>query len=966
MITIFNLIAGFSGGGSQQINDILFTFKKIQRTNVPIELEAYPVGNVAVTEYRWEIRRMSDDALVGLSFDKLASIDTVNTVGWYYVLFTAKTNTDQYVRRWDDIRVGYPRFEEADADIVVNLASGNYFQNFAEADNSGLKIYVKGSGTAQFQVTGLFGTSGNPVLIQKAEDNTNIEQVCPGGTPHALYLYGNNQFISIDGFNADGTNGWDIEGAADGAQIVASKDGYATDIDIMGINTSHTSSVNAASFSFIPIIDATYQATTVVADNMSVFHCNILDAGEEGIYMGYNSDLPISGRRPLKFRNAIIAWNNIYRSGRDSIQPGSCVNIRVHDNYLEGWGVQADASHESAISWNGGTYGKCYRNYCINGEMFWNIQSGGAPWDILAGQTTPQPTEFYSNVCISGTYTGSPGTEPFAIYIQNSGSETTSSANWPVSIYGNTIKSDKKIAEAYFHASSFVWTGFKMVNNICVGTTSGGDYPEINFTGPGTQPTGSTVNNIFKTPANQSDIGFTNYAGNDLTIASLSSIAYTGATDISSYTGKYDQIGVPLSADGYAHGAYSGYQKKTITPTTGDPNPATFTGALAVGSLTNTGGTITFEANKVGLLYWVVVTNGDTAPSITQIRAGLNAAGTAAIKSGQIIDAGTASSGVISGLTEGTPYDLYAVFVTIDNVPQAVPTKVDFSTTADVTAPVLSAFNIPDANRDRIYFDSSEIITGTTYGGFTIATPTKTINGLVINSGQLTGHYFTVSVPFVFGEAPTIAYSGSGSNIQDVATSPNALASFTATAITNNIQPEAAEPVVVNLNDDITVSGTNSNDFTSTSTSAYVTSTQIIPSTSNGYIEFDWDQDTRNASAIRIGFIDEADGSPVANDVKLWLALSSANHNIDIYEGGTYKSTYSTFGYNQAGTKYRISIDRATQKITAKASSNNWSSSVTLYTSTTNFTGDFRYVFHTTVNGAQAMNNYIQADLGLT
>jgi len=182
-----------------------------------------------------------------------------------------------------------------------------------------------------------------------------------------------------------------------------------------------------------------------------------------------------------------------------------------------------------------------------------------------------------------------------------------------------------------------------------------------------------------------------------------------------------------------------------------------------------------------------------------------------------------------------------------------------------------------------------------------------------------------------------------------------------------SVDPSLAEPVVANLNSNITVSGANSNDFTSTTTSAYVTSTQIIPSASNGMIEFDWDQDTRNnSSVIRIGFIDAADASPVANDVKLWLNLLAANHNIDIYEGGTYKSTYNTFGYNQAGTKYRISIDRATQKITAKASSNNWSSSVTLYTSTTNFTGDFRFVFHTTVNGAQAMNCYIQADNGLT
>ena len=107
----------------------------------------------------------------------------------------------------------------------------------------------------------------------------------------------------------------------------------------------------------------------------------------------------------------------------------------------------------------------------------------------------------------------------------------------------------------------------------------------------------------------------------------------------------------------------------------------------------------------------------------------------------------------------------------------------------DTTAPTLSNWRILDANHDRVYFDSDEIITGTTYGGFTIATPSKTINAINIAAGLLTGHYFTVSAAFTDADSPTSAYSGSGSDIQDVAT--NALASFTATAITNNVDTTA-------------------------------------------------------------------------------------------------------------------------------------------------------------------------------
>ena len=102
----------------------------------------------------------------------------------------------------------------------------------------------------------------------------------------------------------------------------------------------------------------------------------------------------------------------------------------------------------------------------------------------------------------------------------------------------------------------------------------------------------------------------------------------------------------------------------------------------------------------------------------------------------------------------------------------------------DSFAPTLSNFRINNANKDRVYFDSSEVITGSTFTGFTITG--KTITSLVINTGNLSGHYFVMNSEFVEGDTPTITYVG-GSNIQDDADTPNALEAFTATAITNNI-----------------------------------------------------------------------------------------------------------------------------------------------------------------------------------
>jgi hypothetical protein len=943
-----------------EIASVTFDFKNIQRTNEGIELSAIPSG-VTFTNAIWEVRNQSDNNLVALSHNAVTTIYKSLPIGFYKLVFRAQTATDQYVRIWERaFWMDEPQFTEEEADVVVDLSTGDYYNNFSEADNSGLKIYVK-PGTGQLSFAGLFGTPSDYVRVQKAIDIDSIVQTGTGA--HAVYLQSNNEYIRFDGFNTDGTNGWEIRGhATNGTQVFVVKDGIFRGIHVMGIDLVHQSNNQAAAFSFIPTTNVSSNATNWVVEDMVVYRCSTLDSGDEGIYMGYNNDALQSGYRPSKFRDAVIARNTINNAGRDGIQPGGCVNLDLHDNTVLVWGLNDDTSHTSAISWNAGNYGRIFGNYMVGGEMLMNIQSGETPFDIEAGQTTPQPLYIYGNV---GVCSG--GTEPFAIYIQTS-SISTSSDNWSVNIFNNTFKSDKPIAEAYFHTGSFTWTGFKMVNNVIVAPTTGGDTYEINYTGGGTQPTGSTVNNQYETAANQADFMFTDYDNNDLTIASLSSQVYSGSpSDIASLFPSiepHDHLGFPLLSDSYTFGAYSGYEKKTVEPVI-DEDPATFSTAVSVEDETADGGTIEFEADKVGILYWVVVANDDTAPSIAQIRAGLNNAGGAAIQSGQILDTGTADTGTITGLSEGVAYDLYAIFVTIDNVEQASATKVDFSTLADVIAPTISDFVIDNTNKDRIYFESSEVITATTYGGFTVATPTKTITAVTINTGELTGHYFTVDTEFSISETPTIAYSGSGSNLQDIATTPNGLASFTATAITNNIAPEAAEPVIGYLNDDITVTGTYSNEFTSTSTAASIESTQIIPSASNGYIQFDWDQDTRNSSSVRIGFIAEADASPAMNDVKLWLALSSANHNIDIYEGGTYKSTYNTFGYNQAGIKYRIIINRSTQKITALASNNDFASSVTLYTSTTNFTGDFRFVFVTTVNGAQAMNCYIQADLGL-
>tara|TARA_R110002073_G_scaffold72537_1_gene177551 strand:- start:565089 stop:569420 length:4332 start_codon:yes stop_codon:yes gene_type:complete len=101
--------------------------------------------------------------------------------------------------------------------------------------------------------------------------------------------------------------------------------------------------------------------------------------------------------------------------------------------------------------------------------------------------------------------------------------------------------------------------------------------------------------------------------------------------------------------------------------------------------------------------------------------------------------------------------------------------------------PVLSNFRIENTNTNRVYFDSNEPITASTYGGFIISG--KSINGITIADGQTTGHYFSVSSSFNFWDNNTIRYS-SGSNLKSA--SGFDLPPFTLEYIKNNIpEPEA-------------------------------------------------------------------------------------------------------------------------------------------------------------------------------
>lgn len=792
----------FAGAGAQStaINDVLFDVGPIYRNDTPISLNAIPVG-VTLLQSRWEIRDMETNALVGISLSNSASIP-VTVEGFHKITFKGQTTTDEYTREWDDILILNRKFSEQEADIVVDLANsaGGYYTDFASADNSGLKIYVKGSGSVPyFSPINLWGTSGgatkfaNYVRIQKEIGNTDCVMTSNGGQPGLAFS--GNRYILVDGHNDDGTQGWEIKMGATGQFDVRNDPAVPfTNIVYTGLHTNRTAYVDVAAFSLISPYTQTWNATTWENLGMAVHHCWVQNAGAEGIYTNFTDDRIFTGApdfRPVKSKGYIIAWNTIENSGNDGIQPCNSLNHRIHDNTIDTPGSRTNQYHETGISYNAGNSGRVYNNFIINAKMFMTLDSGLSPVDLYNGSTTVQKSQFYNNVFISGTPPSGGVTESISIYGQfRAGYLGVVNLDWE--FFNNTFYTEKQLAAFYFNTGGFTSANFKFFNNLVVKTVNATDYPEVEFIGPGTQPSAPVVNNLVYQVGSEAPVLFTNPAARNYRPSSLASTAFGGTpTDVSATISGIDFKDADGLYMGDYFGAYGRSDLKTITPTIDDAAAATFSVAPAVGSITALEATLSFEANKPGILYYVVVANNSTAPSKAQIKAGLNGSGTAALASGLIYDLGTAGTATFGGLVENTAYDLYCYFITRDWVEQAATTKVDFTTIVDVVKPVLSNWRIEDANKDRIYFDSSEVITGTTYGGFTVdqvLNAAPTITGITINSGQLTGHYLTVSTPFVAADyLARIAYSGSGSNIQDIAGTPNTLASFAATAITNNI-----------------------------------------------------------------------------------------------------------------------------------------------------------------------------------
>jgi hypothetical protein len=154
---------------------------------------------------------------------------------------------------------------------------------------------------------------------------------------------------------------------------------------------------------------------------------------------------------------------------------------------------------------------------------------------------------------------------------------------------------------------------------------------------------------------------------------------------------------------------------------------------------------------------------------------------------------------------------------------------------ADVTPPTLVSATVADSTPTHVDLVFSEAMNATwsAAAAFTVTGHTVTA---VTRTGATTG-YLTASAAFTNGEAArTVSYTQPVSNkMQDLATTPNFLASFSGQAITNNVQPALVDITFPTYAGGVlTYSAGPPRDYSGTA-GTYAVAPQVMPG--NGYLQ---------------------------------------------------------------------------------------------------------------------------------
>ena len=189
-----------------------------------------------------------------------------------------------------------------------------------------------------------------------------------------------------------------------------------------------------------------------------------------------------------------------------------------------------------------------------------------------------------------------------------------------------------------------------------------------------------------------------------------------------------------------------------------DTTPPTFDVTPATSNVTATTLDLSASLDEAGKIYYVVVPDGATAPSVAQILAGLDSTGASALKSGNSDVTISPFDGTfnITGLTANTAYDIYVVAQDDEGTPNVMTT----ATKVDVTTTTLNILYDFESNVSGV---DTKTVTQTILGiPLTITSETLNIKNSDETSGQDIAGSTTLATDYSIGFETKLTFSTSG------------------------------------------------------------------------------------------------------------------------------------------------------------------------------------------------------------
>lgn len=613
---------------------------------------------------------------------------TLTELGMHDLLLTvSRTNAlDRYIAR--AVSVLPAPFTEGEADVVFDLdavqagtfsnplgdasIAGNGTNNFAydfdDVVRAGLKIYVKGTYSGRMNIIGLRGTEASPVRIQCDTAARATINATNGSQPYALQFTTGNQYIHLDGSAClVDDHGFLLQGYIAGAtsgQILFCTGSNQKGFHFNGIECngrkndpeSLNTNFGGAAIQFQPPTPSSGQhAGNYSQEYIKIHNCYIHDNFGEGIYVGYFSDAEQSGFRPDRMGDVYIYDNIITHCHRDGIQVASSDYCEIFRNTISYTSEEESDQHLSAISWNDGNLTSyIYNNWVEECDMFISGQNGSTgtgDYYIFCNFARQRDT------ILAGT-----GNQFVYLAVDN--------ANCDYHFFNNTIICpdvvEAPVTIQHNNVGSFQCLNFTFAGNVI--STSGNDqatWPELRRVNTPGDTSGWYIDNVWRRTADEAQLQLdSSYkpnartspaygAGFDWSVRFVGVDFFGGQRDLEGFVLKTGNS--PTSGLGFTAGAYANHP--IWIP---DADAPTIDSA-ATSNVASTQFDIDITTNEQAIHYYVVVADGDPVPSKSQIIAGQNSSGAAALDSGSAI--GKTTSQTVTGRTADTAYDVHSVAV---------------------------------------------------------------------------------------------------------------------------------------------------------------------------------------------------------------------------------------------------------------------------------------------------------------